>query len=75
MEPERSLSHSQQPTTCPYPEPDRSSPSRSSPIQLKSPDTMALKCITVLTKANHQNLPEIAELSPSAFKLSSESPF
>jgi hypothetical protein len=26
MEPEGSLSHSQQPATCPYPEPDQSSP-------------------------------------------------
>jgi len=38
MEPERSLQHSQEPSTCPYPEPHRFSPCRG--IQL--PDILIL---------------------------------
>jgi len=38
MEPEASLRHSQQPSTCPYPEPDQSSPCPPPPYYVLSRD-------------------------------------
>jgi hypothetical protein len=42
MEPEGSLPHSQEPATCPYPEPDQSSP-RPHPPQTTSLDLLTLE--------------------------------
>ena len=54
MEPEGSLPHSQQPATCPYPEPDKSSP---------CPPSHYLKIHFNIIPHLHQGLPSVLFLS------------
>jgi len=49
MEPEGSLPHAQVPATCPYPEPDRSSPYRHVPLP-EDPSIIILTSMTGSSK-------------------------
>jgi hypothetical protein len=61
MEPECSLPHSQQPATCPYPEPDQSSPCPPSHF-LKIHYNIILSVIDIFVKWSLKYDPDLTKL-------------